>query len=275
MITESASVLSNTRLTANLWQIELAAQEIPELVVPGQYVHLSIPARAEHILRRPFSVHRVSVDVGDTNSLTLTYQVTGQLSQHMSELLPGDTCSLLGPLGQGWRLPARSKRALFVAGGVGWAALAMAAGSIAAFSVPTHILIGARNADYIAAFAPGIDARPYPLNLYGSEAETGQATVHIATDDGSLGHHGMNTELLAGVLEQYEFDYIATCGPEAMMEKVASLAFERGIACELSLERRMACGMSACLSCTVKTRSGSKKVCSDGPVFDAREIYHD
>jgi dihydroorotate dehydrogenase electron transfer subunit len=275
MITENARVLSNTRLTGNLWQIKLASPEIPELVTPGQYVHLSIPARAEHILRRPFSVHRVTAGTDEANSLTLTYQIAGQLSQHMSELGIGDECNLLGPLGQGWRLPARSKRALFVAGGVGWAALAMAAGSIAAFSVPTHILIGARNADYIAAFAPGIGDRSYPLNLYGSEAETGKATVHVATDDGSLGHHGMNTELLDELLDQFEFDYIATCGPEAMMDKVASLALARGINCELSLERRMACGMASCLSCTVKTKSGSRKVCSDGPVFDAREIYHD
>jgi dihydroorotate dehydrogenase electron transfer subunit len=280
MISENAVVISNTENASGLWQIELAAGEIPELVVPGQYVHLGLKQRAEHILRRPFSVHRVSVaedgraSVAENSrdSLTLTYQAVGELTTHMTELLPGDSVDLLGPLGQGWQLPVRVKRALFVGGGVGWAALAMAAGALSVFSVETHLLVGARNAETVNALAVGISDRPFPLNQYGSEAETGSCLVHTATDDGSLGYHGFNTGLLPDLLDRYQFDYIATCGPEAMQKIVAQMAIQRGINCQVSLERRMACGLGACLSCTVFTVNGNRKVCSDGPVFNATEI---
>ena len=272
MISIDARVLSNHNLLGDLWQLELAASEIPETIVPGQYVHLRLPESPEHMLRRPFTVHRVSVDEGECDSLTITYQVVGSLTALMSQLTDKDQVNLLGPLGQGWRLPVYSKRALLVAGGVGWASLAMAAGSLAAFSVQTHLLVGARNADYLKALAIGINERPYPLNLYGSAEQTGDSFIHYATDDGSLGHHGMNTELLEELLQSYEFDYIATCGPEAMQRIVALTAEDRGINCEVSLERRMACGLGACLSCTVLTKHGNQKVCTDGPVFNATEI---
>ncbi|MCL2631736.1 MAG: dihydroorotate dehydrogenase electron transfer subunit [Coriobacteriia bacterium] len=272
MINANAKVVSNINLTGNLWQIVLAIDELPELVIPGQYVHLRLEQKAEHMLRRPFSVHRVAVTSEELTSLTLTYQVFGEFTQHMTGLVEGDSVDLLGPLGQGWRLPVRAKAALIVGGGVGWAALAMAAGSLPAFSVPTYLLVGARNADYLQALSVGINDRPYPLDSYGSAAELGASFIHLATDDGSLGHHGMNTELLEELCDNVEFDYIAACGPEPMLVKVAALALERGISCEVSLERRMACGMGSCLSCTVQTRSGSRKVCSDGPVFGAGEI---
>ncbi|MCL2136781.1 MAG: dihydroorotate dehydrogenase electron transfer subunit [Coriobacteriia bacterium] len=272
MITADATIITNTNLTGDLWQAVLKVAEIPEMVVPGQYVHLQLKQRPEHMLRRPFSVHKVLVTDDEPDQLVITYQTVGQLTGHLAGLKPGETVNLLGPLGQGWRLPVRIKRALFVGGGVGWAALAMAAGSLSAFSVETHLLVGARNADYLEALSIGINDRSYPLNLYGSESEVGSSFIHLATDDGSTGHHGMNTELLDDLLDAYEFDYIATCGPEPMQRIVAMKAISLGISCEVSLERRMACGLGSCLSCTVATHKGNQKVCSDGPVFDAGEI---
>ena len=272
MIVADARVVTNTHLAEGLWHIEFQVEGIPESVIPGQYVHLRMTSRPEHILRRPFSVHRVFVDDREFDGLAITYQVVGEATARMTELKPGDTVDLLGPLGNGFKLPVRAKRALFVGGGVGWAPLAMAAGSIAAFGVETHLLVGARNADLVNALSVGVADRPYPLNSYGSPAETGASYIHIATDDGSLGFHGFNTELLEGLMDEYQFDYIATCGPEAMQCKVAEAALERGIVCEVSLERRMACGMGVCLSCTIMTTAGSQKVCSDGPVFNAAEM---
>ena len=95
----------------------------------------------------------------------------------------------------------------------------------------------------------------------------------ITTDDGSYGNTGVVTTLLPELLQRGDYDSIAVCGPSVMMERVAAIAAQHDIPCEVSLERRMACGLGACLSCAVNTKSGRRKVCKDGPVFSAAEVY--
>lgn len=95
---------------------------------------------------------------------------------------------------------------------------------------------------------------------------------HWATDDGSRGHHGFNTELLPELFGAYEFDYLATCGPEPMQRKAVEVAADAEVPIEVSLERRMACGIGACLSCVADTTEGRKRVCVDGPVFNGRDV---
>lgn len=97
--------------------------------------------------------------------------------------------------------------------------------------------------------------------------------VHATTDDGSYGAEGFVTTLLPELLQEGDYDAVAVCGPPIMMERVAQMAASFGLPCEVSLERRMACGLGACLSCAVDTSSGRRKVCKDGPVFSAEEVY--
>ena len=97
--------------------------------------------------------------------------------------------------------------------------------------------------------------------------------VHATTDDGSYGTEGFVTTLLPELLQEGDYDAVAVCGPPIMMESVAQMAASFGLPCEVSLERRMACGLGACLSCAVDTRGGRRKVCKDGPVFSAEEVY--
>ena len=104
-------------------------------------------------------------------------------------------------------------------------------------------------------------------------AETGK--VYITTDDGSFGNLGFVTSLLPEVLEYEDYAAIYTCGPEIMMRGVYKIAAENSLPCYVSLERRMACGLGACLSCSIDTASGRKKVCKDGPIFDAREVFYE
>ena len=93
-------------------------------------------------------------------------------------------------------------------------------------------------------------------------------------DDGSLGTKGFTTTVLPELLEKGSYDVVVTCGPEIMMRGVAKIAKEHGIPCEVSLEKRMACGLGACLSCSIDTTDGQrKKVCKDGPVFPAEEVF--
>ena len=96
----------------------------------------------------------------------------------------------------------------------------------------------------------------------------------LTTDDGSRGTKGFTTTVLPEILERGDYDVVVTCGPEVMMRGVAKIAREHGIPCEVSLEKRMACGLGACLSCSIDTTDGQrKKVCKDGPVFPAEEVF--
>ena len=96
----------------------------------------------------------------------------------------------------------------------------------------------------------------------------------LTTDDGSRGTKGFTTTVLPEILERGDYDVVVTCGPEVMMRGVAKIAREHGIPCEVSLEKRMACGIGVCLGCTFETTAGTrKKVCVDGPVFPAEEVF--
>ena len=275
MISAGGQIVANRRLAGDLWQLILSVDKIPAIIQAGQYVHVALGAAGgEHLLRRPFSVQAVlgsgsgpgSVSGAQPSQIVITYQVVGSGTALLTSCLVGDTLGVLGPLGQGWRLPSGGagtgavRRALLVGGGVGWAPLAMAAEQLLSRGIETHSLVGARSRDYLEALGVA------------SLAEAGGLVAHYSTDDGSFGHHGFNVDLLDDLLDSAEFGYIAACGPEPMQAKVALAAAERGIACEVSLERRMACGLGVCLSCTVQTRSGNRKACVDGPVFDAQEV---
>jgi dihydroorotate dehydrogenase electron transfer subunit len=99
--------------------------------------------------------------------------------------------------------------------------------------------------------------------------------TEVATDDGSAGERGFVTAVTARLLAAEKFDVVYTCGPEVMERAVIAQCQERGVACQVSLERLMACGIGACLSCVVTTKSGLKRACVDGPVFDAEEVLFD
>ena len=113
--------------------------------------------------------------------------------------------------------------------------------------------------------------------ILSDEFEANGADVRIATDDGSYGHHGFVTQLLAQRLDEAPCDVIYACGPTPMLKLVAAEAEQRGIRCMVSLEERMGCGVGACLVCACKTKreDGSetyRHVCKNGPVFDSREV---
>ena len=257
---QDAQVQSNKRLTGDLWQLVVNAPAIAQTVQPGQFVHVLLNDKPQHILRRPLSVHGVLPAAGggtQAEQLSLLYQVVGAGTLSLTTCKPGDFLSLLGPVGNGWHVPLKARRILLVGGGVGLAPLTMLAEAEERRGTEVHALIGARNEDYLLMLSCGLAAG---------------CIRHFATDDGSMGYHGFNTDLLDGLFDELGFDYVATCGPEPMQRIVAGKAAARGIACEVSLERRMACGLGACLSCVVDTVGGKKRACVDGPVFDAREV---
>ena len=254
---ESCTVLAGRTLSNNgvLCELVLQAPYCATQVQPGQFVHLQLPQLEAHILRRPFSVYKASAKEG---TITLFYQVVGEGTQHMSTLEAGAKLSVIGPLGRGWQ-PLSAQHCLLIGGGVGAAPLYLLACKLASQRVQLDVVLGAACADYLCAEDSFVE-------LLSSKH------VHITTDDGSKGYKGFTTQIAAELLAHHHFDYLATCGPEPMQKVVAELAKQAGITCEVSLERRMACGVGACLSCVIATEQGKKRACVDGPVFPAQEV---
>ncbi len=179
----------------------------------------------------------------------------GPGTHRLCELLPGEQVWLLGPLGRGFVSPEDSRRALLVGGGVGIAPLAIWQDALLAqgAAVPVRVLLGFRDAAHAQGAALLCDAT-------------------LATDDGSLGHHGLVTDLLDNELDRDAHTAVYACGPPAMLEAVRALCERRQVPAQLALESGMACGYGACFGCVVPTRTGYARLCLDGPVLDAAEL---
>jgi dihydroorotate dehydrogenase electron transfer subunit len=197
-------------------------------------------------LPRAFSVLRAPAG---TDELQFMLDEVGPGTERLCEVQLGDELSILGPLGIGFA-PARDGRApLLVGGGVGIAPLAIWQDQLGG----APALIGFRDAEH---------AR-------------GAALLHdpdVATDDGSAGHHGLVTELLAARLQADGDVEVYACGPPAALEAVRALCAPTGTPAQLALESGMACGYGACFGCVVQTTDGYVRLCVDGPVVDAARL---
>ena len=259
LVNETARILSNEFAGPRLHLMTLEAPQIAASIEPGQFVHMKVPRMEAHILRRPFSVYARDVDAG---TIDVLYQVVGFGTDHMTGLAAGEECELIGPVGATWNPPAEG-RCLLVGGGVGAAPLFMLCERIAASEASVDVVLGAQTKDALVC------SERYAA-LLGGESR-------CATDDGTYGRAGFCTSLVEEALataaaEGSPYDYVAVCGPEPLMKIVAGLAADAGVRCEVSMEKRMACGIGACLSCVVDTVDGKKRACVDGPVFDARKV---
>lgn len=253
---ERVRVIRNERVAPGVGLIELHAPRCAASVQPGQFVHLRISTGSDTILRRPFSIHRARGE-----RIEILYQILGAGTLRLAEKTARDSSmDLVGPLGHGWRVPAGATHALLVAGGLGAAPLGMLVEHLAEKGIACVVAQGAPTGERLVARA---------------HLEANARRVEIATDDGTAGEHGFVTAVTARLFAAERFDTVYVCGPEAMERIVAAQAAEAGVPCQLSLERLMACGIGACLSCVVTTRSGLKRACVDGPVFDAEEVCFD
>jgi len=240
-------IISNVEVAENIFRLEISAQELSEIARAGQFVQVKISD--EFTLRRPLGIASAKNGV-----IKIFYRINGRGTEFLSMKKSGEHLNILGALGNGFNTNVDG-RILLVGGGMGAAPLLSAAEKLDA----ADVLIGGKNANevnfWIKEFQPEVDK------------------IFITTDDGSRGSKGFVTSLLPEVLDYDNFSAIYTCGPEIMMRGVAKIAAENNLPCYVSLERRMACGLGACLSCSIDTANGRKKVCKDGPIFDAAEIF--
>lgn len=236
---------------------------------PGQFVNVRVLDSLDPLLRRPFSIHAVNPEKG---LFSLLFDVIGRGTSLLARHNVGDTVSVVGPLGTFFELgESPDVQHILVAGGCGAAPIHFLSDAICKKwgCEKATVLVGARSGDAV---------------LCEREFRGHGVDVGISTDDGSYGHHGLVTELLRQQLDSLDPSAVRvySCGPMPMMRAVWEVAKAAGVSsCQLSLERAMACGLGVCVGCVVKgctEHDGAcedwkyKRVCTDGPVFDAREI---
>ncbi len=223
----------------------------------GQFYMLSTADRwgggeAERpFLPRAFSVLRAGGGPG-SDELQFMIEDVGPGTRRLCELRAGDELSLVGPLGTGFAPPREGRRPVLVGGGVGIAPLAIWHDQLPPGTAAT-VLLGFRD----AAHAPG------------AELISG---ARVATDDGSVGHPGLVTDLLEDECDRDPRLEVYACGPPPMLEAVRGLCAEREVPGQLALESGMACGFGACFGCVLPTVDGYVRICVDGPVLDADRL---
>ncbi|MDA0322250.1 MAG: dihydroorotate dehydrogenase electron transfer subunit [Verrucomicrobia bacterium] len=263
MRAERAVVTRHELLYGEYRVLQMHVPAVARAVQPGQFVHLEIPGLDDAILRRPFSVFKA-----DDAMLSVLYKPVGKGTRAMTSIRVDDEISLIGPLGHGFPTSHDVAKPVLVAGGYGMAALYLVA---CALKSSGTIFMGGRSAGDI---------------LCVDEFEAIDWDVRIATEDGSRGTRGFVTvaldEYVAGLPDAREVEYFA-CGPNAMLKAVCDRALANDQKAWLSVDRHMGCGVGACLVCVQRirdpeSRNGDwhwERVCSEGPVFESREIVWD
>ena len=236
---------------------------------PGQFF-LVKPRRTGVFLARPISVagwetreQAVAAKNADTQAvdgggiLRFFVAMKGQGSRDIADMKPGEEAELTGPLGNYWPIELIPKGPIaLIAGGIGIAPLLALASELERRSIDDKS--GGFVFDFYAGFRSG---------SFGLEKLKPKNLI-ITTEDGSEGVKGRVTDFF----KPRGYGGVFACGPEPMLKTVAGICKDAGVSCFISVEKRMACGVGACLGCTVKTSSGNRRCCVDGPVFNAEEI---
>lgn len=263
MIQQQATIIWNRQVGPDIHRLGLACDQGYPEAAPGQFVMVQIGAEPSPLLRRPFSIFGLIGQREKLEGIELLIKVVGPGTTRLAALRPGQRLDLLGPLGRGFRVAPGSSLIYLAAGGVGVA--------------PIHFLA----ADLVAL---GIDAGRCRVFIGGQsradllcqdEFKALGMPVTITTDDGSAGDQCLVTDPLDIAIQEQIPDWVYACGPPGMLACVAGIAESHQVACQVSIETMMACGLGACLGCAVKSRSQKDAylhACMDGPVFDATEI---
>ena len=251
-----APVISICEAIPGAYLLWLTAPEITAEARAGQFV--MIACGKDTLLRRPISIHRV-----DGDRLALLVASVGKGTDWLSRRKAGDTLDIMGPLGNGFDIRDNSRNVLLVAGGMGIAPLLFLADTALESDKKITFIVGARTADCLLPVST-------PPKTSESGVKPSGINVINATDDGTEGFKGLATDLIPAYLDS--IDQVFACGPVEMYRSMAAIPELRDKPVQLSLEIMMGCGIGVCYGCTIKTRSGLKQVCKDGPVFEMGEV---
>lgn len=297
MVKVSAKILYNKKIKKNYYEMCLSAPEIAKSALPGQFVNIKVAEEIEPLLRRPFSIHQIYRKGG----IKILYEAIGKGSEALAKRKSGELLDTIGPLGNGFgydgirnALPAGRNAEcpacrqaggmrILVAGGMGTAPLVFLAEKLArntrfTASKKLLVLLGAKTTEDIFC--------EKEFKEFGCE-------VQISTDDGSRGFKGYISDLLLKILStiDHQPSTIYACGPTPMLKEISRISKGYDIPAQISLEAHMACGIGACMGCVIKVRNKNsmqnallagrqaeyeyRRVCKDGPVFEASRVIWD
>ncbi|MEI8345294.1 MAG: dihydroorotate dehydrogenase electron transfer subunit [Candidatus Omnitrophota bacterium] len=268
---EQGILVENTPVAPDYYRLRLHLPKIARLCRPGQFVELTLSQTHDPLLPRPFSFM-----AADSRDIWILYRALGKGTGLLAKMRLDAKIRVLGPLGNGFAMPAASGRGgaadqmVLVGGGVGipplhhLAAAAIASKKIAPKNI--RVFLGSRSAAHL---------------LCEKEFKKMSVSLTLVTEDGSKGSKGLVTQPLERLLRASAGAsgrlWVYACGPVPMLSAVAALCEKVGIACQVSLEAMMACGFGACLGCAVELKPQEEglryaTVCKDGPVFDSKDI---
>lgn len=246
------TVVNNIRLNSSYFILELFAPEPLPLMEPGQFAEVLVPGCKDVFLRRPLAIHDVNIH---ENTIRLLIMIIGKGTLALSHIRRGELLNLVYPLGTGFRLPEKGD-VLLAGGSAGVAPLLFLAHRLFDCGFVPSIVIGGKSACDI-------------LEIKTFEQ---YCNVYVITEDGSSGEKGLITEHSIFSLSPFPFHTIYGCGTTNMLKAIGYCAAQLNVACQVSLDNTMACGVGACLCCVVSTTSGYRLACTDGPVFDTSDL---
>lgn len=246
----TANIIRQDNIATDIYSMVLSAREIAEQAKAGQFINL-YSADGSRLLPRPISICEADREKG---TIRIIYRIAGAGTREFSRLTSEHTIDIMGPLGNGFDM--KDKKAILIGGGIGIPPMLALAKSL---DCEKSIVLGYRDEEFMSE-----KFKPY-------------GDVYMSSDTGAIGIKGT----VMDAIREYgiEGEIIYACGPAPMLAAVQAYALSNGIEAQLSLEERMACGVGACLACVCKSKDEdahsqvhNKRVCKDGPVFDAREV---
>jgi len=243
------------------------AKKVGAYVLLGLVDKSGVPARAGQFFMlaaatgwgsgaddRPWLPRAFSVMGESEGRLWFLLEDVGPGTHRLAKLQKGEAVWITGPLGNGFAAPQDGRRPVLCGGGVGVPPLVFWANTLVQEGTAAALLLGFRD------------------RRHAEVAET-MSAARVATDDGSVGHHGLVTDLLVEELDREPHATVYACGPPGMLEAIRALCLERGVPAQLALEAGMACGFGACFGCVVPLAGGGyARVCVDGPVLEAASV---
>ncbi|MBN2188011.1 MAG: dihydroorotate dehydrogenase electron transfer subunit [Chitinispirillaceae bacterium] len=246
-------IIGNRPLSADYFELAFTWDKKAGRPLPGQFFTLRISDSTVPLLRRPFAFS--SFDAKKSTA-SMIYQRRGRGTAILAAKEKGEQLDLIGPLGKPFPLPGKMQNALLVAGGIGLGPLLFLASRLR----KAQLVVGCRTKNLVPSFRSCAGLRPV-----------------VCTDDGTKGFMGTAGDYLKSIEKVVAADtVIYACGPLPLLKACHEFALGRGGECFVSVEQVMACGVGACMGCAVKSAGGGyTRACTEGPVFNSKELKWD